>query len=272
MCLLIVCSHVIRGYPLVVAANRDERLDRPATTITVLREDAPRILGGRDEVAGGTWLAVNDEGVVAGLTNRRSSLGRDPARRSRGELPLAVASASSAKNGVKGLVATVQPADYNAAWMLAGDRSALYYLELDGSSPARARAREPGIHVLENLAIDAASTKVDRARELLGDPSRLSVDAILERLTSVLADHYVAEPGDPNATVEGLSGPSRRPACVHGDAYGTRSSMIVLVPDEGKPRVYVADGRPCETAFTEETSRWFAEATTDGRSSRQSDR
>ena len=75
------------GFPLVVAANRDERLDRPAHSLCVLREHAPRILGGRDDLAGGTWLAVNEHGVVAGLTNRPSPGGRDPTKRSRGELP-----------------------------------------------------------------------------------------------------------------------------------------------------------------------------------------
>src|ERR1700721_53126 len=100
VCLLVVCSRVIPGFPLVVAANRDERLDRPASAITVLRENEPRILGGRDELAGGTWLAVNEYGVVAGLTNRPSALGRDPTRRSRGELPLVLASTESADHGV----------------------------------------------------------------------------------------------------------------------------------------------------------------------------
>jgi uncharacterized protein with NRDE domain len=70
MCLLIMAWQTDDRAPLVVGANRDERLDRPATAMTVLRSEHPRILGGRDEVAEGTWLAVNEYGVVAGLTNR----------------------------------------------------------------------------------------------------------------------------------------------------------------------------------------------------------
>ena len=69
MCLLIALSRVLPDAPLLVAANRDERYDRPAEAITVLRDRGPRILGGRDQVAGGTWLAVNEHGVLAGLTN-----------------------------------------------------------------------------------------------------------------------------------------------------------------------------------------------------------
>jgi hypothetical protein len=49
-----------------------QQLDRPAHPLCVLRESNPRILGGRDDLAGGTCLAVNDHGVVAGLTNRPS--------------------------------------------------------------------------------------------------------------------------------------------------------------------------------------------------------
>ena len=64
------------------------RSNRPAQPMTVLRDAGPRVLGGRDQLAGGTWLAVNDAGVVAGLTNRPTKGQRDPAKRSRGELPL----------------------------------------------------------------------------------------------------------------------------------------------------------------------------------------
>ncbi|HEY5272063.1 MAG TPA: NRDE family protein [Acidimicrobiales bacterium] len=262
VCLLVVCSRVVPSFPLVVAANRDERLDRPATPITVLRESGPRVLGGRDELAGGTWLAVNDHGVVAGLTNRPSALGKDPTRRSRGELPLLLASAESAAHGVSTLAARVRPSEYNAAWMLVGDRRSLHYVELDGESRLVHLALAPGIHILENLAIGAPSTKVDRARELLGDPSHLSFDALLERLTGVLADH-VSEPDRSVPLSEAENRSARRPACVHGDAYGTRSSMIVVVPDNEEPsRVYVADGRPCETPFVDESARWLVDSTT----------
>ncbi len=73
MCLLAVVSRLHPDTPLVVAANRDEWLTRPAVPMTVLRAGEPRILGGRDQQAGGTWLAVNDAGLVAGLTNKPSA-------------------------------------------------------------------------------------------------------------------------------------------------------------------------------------------------------
>ena len=48
--------------------------------MTVISRAGPRIIGGRDERAGGTWLAVGEHGVVAALTNRPSAA-PDAARR-----------------------------------------------------------------------------------------------------------------------------------------------------------------------------------------------
>ena len=137
MCLLVVCSRIVAGIPLVIAANRDELLDRPATSMTVLQETSPVILGGRDEKAGGTWLAVNECGVVAGVTNRPSPSARDPNRRSRGELPLLLAAEATASAAVAAFSTGVEPSCYNPAWLLVGDRLSLFYIELGGVEPRR---------------------------------------------------------------------------------------------------------------------------------------
>src|SRR5919202_1432063 len=136
MCLLIVLSRTRHDLPLVVAANRDERLDRPQTAMTVLREAGPRVLGGRDEQAGGTWFALNEAGVFAGLTNRPPTDGAYPAKRSRGELPLALDSYWSAAEAAESCVGRFRPADYNPAWLLVGDRHALFSVDMPGAGSA----------------------------------------------------------------------------------------------------------------------------------------
>jgi uncharacterized protein with NRDE domain len=145
VCLLIVLTRLDDGAPLVVAANRDERLDRPATAAAVLAETGPRVLGGRDELAGGTWLAVNEHGVVAGLTNRPSPAGRDATKRSRGELPLALARHADATSAVEDLARDVRSEDYNAAWLLVGDRRCLYYVAVGGSGAPEIETLSPGL-------------------------------------------------------------------------------------------------------------------------------
>ncbi|UPY38117.1 NRDE family protein [Sediminicoccus sp. KRV36] len=84
MCTVILLRRPGATWPLLLAANRDERLDRPWQ---MPAEHWPGIIGGRDTLAGGTWMAMNRHGVVATVLNRVGSLGPDPDKRSRGELP-----------------------------------------------------------------------------------------------------------------------------------------------------------------------------------------
>ena len=158
----------VPGAPLIMAANRDERLDRPAVPMTVLRDSGPRILGGRDELAGGTWLAVNEHGVVAGLTNQPSAEGRDPAKRSRGELPLAFAAYASAAEAVDAVCGTLRPADYNPCWLLVGDRETLFFVGMSGQGVPEREQLEPGLYVLENAPLRPRSSKAAYVTELVG--------------------------------------------------------------------------------------------------------
>jgi hypothetical protein len=124
----------------------------------------------------------------------------------------------------------------------------------------------PGTHVLENRAVDTPSAKVDLVREGLGDVggapaasgsgsgSALDGDAVEAAFRRVLADHRIPE-GDerPNSG-----------NCVHLDGFGTRSSCVVRVragagATDGAvpaPRMLVADGPPCTTAYADVSALW----------------
>jgi uncharacterized protein with NRDE domain len=263
---------VVPDAPLIVAANRDERLDRPAVPMTVLCEREPRILGGRDELAGGTWLAVNEHGVVAGLTNQPSAEGRDPTKRSRGELPLAFAAYRSAADAVSAVRAELDPAAYNPCWMLVGDRESLFSIGVSGVSGvsgvfgSRLEVEQlgPGLHVLENAPLRSASAKAVFVRTLVADAlaARPADDsaATIAALELVLGNHQPAVP-QPRTAANGRVWPaSLSAACVHADGYGTRSGMIASVPAAAAsvPQVLVADGRPCEAPMQDMTGLWAA--------------
>jgi uncharacterized protein with NRDE domain len=262
VCLLIALAGVVPGAPLIVAANRDEFYGRPAVVMTVLREGGPRILGGRDLVAGGTWLAVNEYGVVAGLTNQPVPGGRDVTKRSRGELPLAFAGWPSAAEAVERVCAELDPAEYNPCWMLVGDRERLFSVGLAGGHEAMVEELPPGLHILENVPLRAPSAKaahvadlVARQRAARGDTEAAQGNTE-EALAAVLRDH---EP----AVAEGVAGerpPALTAACVHTEQYGTRSALLVTVPAEGLPRLRVADGAPCQAALVDVTARWAGPA------------
>jgi hypothetical protein len=85
----------------------------------------------------------------------------------------------------------------------------------------------------------------------------------------VLADHSVPDTGpsetasiggaqsDGGADTGQVRPPETLAACVHTDAYGTRSSTLVSVPADvgpgSSPRVFVADGHPCTEPFIDVT-------------------
>ncbi len=242
-----MASRVVPDEPLIVGANRDELVDRPATAVTVLSDGPPRVLGGQDGQSGGTWLAVNEHGVCAGLTNQPLGDAKDPTKRSRGALPLALAAYPSADEAVEAFVRAFDPRDFNGCWLLVGDRTSLWFVDFTGGGPAEARALGPGIHVLENRALGEPSPKVDLVRATLGRPA--DGDSVTEAFRAVLEDHRIPD-GDerPNAA-----------NCVHLDTFGTRSSCLVRVgAAQAAPRVWVADGPPCTTPYRDATALWTA--------------
>lgn len=63
-----------------------------------------------------------------------------------------------------------RPADYNPAWLLVGDRTSLYALDMTGAGDDRPCVEQlgPGVYILENNPLHADSPKADHVRELLG--------------------------------------------------------------------------------------------------------
>ena len=66
MCTILVFNRVIPDIPVLIAANRDEIYNRPSSGAVVLQQE-PRIVGGRDEIGGGTWMGVTEHGFLPEL-------------------------------------------------------------------------------------------------------------------------------------------------------------------------------------------------------------
>lgn len=129
MCTVVLLRRPDHRWPLLLGANRDEQVDRAWRAPARHWPDRPGIVAGLDEEANGSWLGINDVGVVAGVLNRRHSLGPAAGKRSRGELVLEAldhADAASAANALSELDASsYRPfnliiADNRDAWWLKG--------------------------------------------------------------------------------------------------------------------------------------------------------
>ncbi len=256
MCTLIVIHRVVPGLPAVFAANRDEFFARPSAGPQVLDRQTG-IVGGRDLVAGGTWMGLTPGGFFAGLTNQRQVGGADRARRSRGEVVLetlragAVGGVPAARAYLDGL----DGRDYNPFNLIFGTAEALWaaYGRSAGDGRLRFEVVPPGVHVLPNDVLDStAFPKVRRIRARLTDLPE-SWPALEARLIAVLADETPPE-ALPETGDGGLPLPVRR--ALHAvkvvlPEYGTRTSSLAALVPGGVARYAFADGPPGETAFVD---------------------
>ena len=70
MCVFSVAYRVFPDCPIFVLTNRDESTARPTISprsFEPLTPNGARWFGGADQRAGGTWLGVNEHGVLAAV-------------------------------------------------------------------------------------------------------------------------------------------------------------------------------------------------------------
>src|SRR5688500_191198 len=119
MCLVALFFRVVEDAPVVVGANREEFYARPGEPPQVI--DGPtRILAGRDPHAGGTWLGVNEHGVLVAVTNRRKSSVPHPVR-SRGLLTLEALAMPTAAAAVEFATKELDKGSYNGCNLVVAD-------------------------------------------------------------------------------------------------------------------------------------------------------
>ncbi len=133
MCTVVILRRPDAPWPVLIAANRDEMLDRPWSAPSRHWPDRAEVVAGRDDLAGGSWLGVNQTGVVAAILNRQGTLGPAPGLRSRGELVLEALDHPDAAQAAKAL-ADIDCKAYRPFNMVVADnRDAFWVRSLAGS-------------------------------------------------------------------------------------------------------------------------------------------
>ncbi len=240
MCTLVVAWRIFEGVPVVVAANRDETLDRPSSRPSRW-EGSPTIVAPRDDRAGGTWIGFNDAGVFAGVSNRWDNT-TPPGDRSRGLLVRDVLEQRNTNAAARAVEAAVAEDGYDAFNLVVADADSAVLFEWDGQ--LHETDLQPGVHVVMNAGYDdhfpggsgrpeAAASQAEnarRVRDALQPRSGEDATGWLDRAGAVLGDHDFG-------------------VCVHGDGFGTRSSSLIRIGTDGSAEYRYADGPPCETPF-----------------------
>ena len=238
MCLIAFALNADPACPLLIAANRDEFVDRPTAPMhRWLLDDGTEVLGGRDLRDGGAWLGLSPTGRVAMLTNVRQPM-QAPARRSRGEL---VTRWLQSGGDADRFAASVAPAEYGAFNLVVGDFHAGVWHWLGNRNPEtphsteanvlHQRALGAGIHGLSNASMDTPWPKTQRLKAAVGESLTSASDWLAPLSRALMHDQPVPDPDLPNTGVpldleRALSSPFVRMA---DRTYGTRSSQVVSV-------------------------------------------
>lgn len=229
MCLLLLALGVVPGRPWLLLGNRDEDHARP-TAAAAVWSDASDVIGGRDRLAGGTWLALNRNGRFAAVTNVRSGAPRT-GERSRGELVAGFVRGVDSALDFAASIARRRDA-YGPFNLIVGDRAGAA-----GASSTRAAAFafEPGVHVLSNGEPGVEWPKVKRLRAafMAAWNSGLGPDAFDATLLDALADERAADDAELPDTGVGVDVERRlAPIFIRGERYGTRASTLAYARDD----------------------------------------
>lgn len=150
-------------YQFLLLLNRDEYHNRPTKPLAWW--EGGEILGGRDEVAGGTWLACNRDGRLAFVTNVREIPPLSEPK-SRGDLP--VRFLKSKKNPKDFAEEIAKEADqYNGFNLIVVDicsKTMVYISNRSKEDAVSIIEVSPGIHVLTNHSLDSPWPKAERLR------------------------------------------------------------------------------------------------------------
>jgi len=242
VCTFTFAWQVFEDAPVVVAANRDELLDRGSEPPAVRDWERP-VMAPRDGEASGTWIGYNDAGVLVSLTNRWTDVDLT-GERSRGLLVRDALARDTAESAVRYVEQELDGREYAGFNLVALDAAAALLVEWSGPGTRRVRPLQPGVHVVVNVGTDrshvvpasrqeAAERQAENAtrlREVLrpepGEDSR----GWLDRAAGVISDHEYG-------------------VCVHGDGFGTRSSSLIRLGADGTRDYEFADGPPCKSRY-----------------------
>lgn len=213
---------------LILAANRDEYYERPTKSMHWWEQE--KILAGKDLQAGGTWLAVSDDGRFAAITNYKELINGKADLKTRGEL---VSNYITSK-GLSSIdyLENIKGINYAGFNLLLGDKEGIHYFS---NRTEEIDKLEPGIHAVGNLLLNSQTKKSikvkNQFKELLQtNPDEVALMEFMKRDSGDLSDLDMA--GFKETEHEEI--PYR---FIKSDYYGTRNTTIITINETGEYKI-----------------------------------
>ena len=242
-----VCTVVVSIGPdrVMLAANRDERIERAWEPPAAWWPDRPGVIGGRDRSGGGTWMAINRHGVVATVLNRPGTLGPAVGKRSRGELPLLALEHPTAAAAAAALT-SLDAGLWRGFNMVLVDRSGGWFVSGCGHGRPRGAALPAGVSPAgaSPAGVSPAGVSMvtaydpndpDSPRTARHLPRFRAVEASWDAWRGILSDRR--------------GGPAEQINVVPRGGFGTVSSSVVTLSADGERSWLFAAGAPDRAEF-----------------------
>jgi uncharacterized protein with NRDE domain len=240
MCLLGIAFRQFNEFPVLVLANREEFYARSTAGAQIVprRGDTAAWLGGIDLLAGGTWLGVNEFGVLVAVTNRaKKSVPENPP--SRGQLCRSLLAYHETASVVAAARREMEAHEFAGCNLLVADRDSAIVIE--AGDDFQIHSLSPGLHLIANAALNADDDlRIRRVRKEF------------ERIGPATANEWLAVA----KRICPLSADGTEPAiCLAGTDRGTVSSTVLgLGRQLEASRYWYAPGPPNRTPYDDFTS------------------
>ncbi|HEY2250591.1 MAG TPA: NRDE family protein [Planctomycetaceae bacterium] len=220
-------------------ANREEFYARPSAGPRIFprERENPGWMGGVDLVAGGTWLGLNEFGLLVAVTNRKKQLVPENAP-SRGLLCRKLLAGRETASVVESALRELDGNRFAGCNLLIADRDSVWVIEAgDALKPTQL---PHGLHLLANADLnDPVDRRIERVRREFSHANPATAEKWFSTARNIC---QLTASGDAPAI------------CLAGPDGGTVSSTVLGI---GQPlpssRYWFAAGPPNSTAYDDRT-------------------
>lgn len=233
MSLLAILYQLVPESPILAAFNHD---DRPDITYQApsIQSGKPRVLASLDRKTGGTWMGVNQHGLLVGGTSRRK-ITNGPATRSRTKLCRELLRCSSARRALDMAMTELETGLYEGVNFIIAD--------FDNGWAVHGGGDVAAVPLTEGLSVIGEGDVDDSRDERVGMAQRLLTLQTLDspvKFLAVASKVFARSPSPPG-----------RPTMVRREPkIATVSSTLIALGKKPRDAIYqFADGSPDTTRY-----------------------